>query len=370
MRILHLISSSGLFGAERVVIELSGELKRRDHHPIVGLVENSRNSHREIAAEARAGGIEFAAFPCRGRFDLGLLSSMKEFIKQRDIEIVHCHGYKSNFYGLLASRKRIPIVTTNHNWLKSHWRLRLYNRLDAAWIRYFDGIVAVSEGVKADMLGYRVPEEKIRVIDNGIDPGRFKRAIPRETVRRGLGLNGEARVIGTVGNLGQEKGHKYLLDAVRGVLQDSGKVKLLIVGDGPLRARLEGEAGRLGVDGDVIFAGYRSDIPELLSVMDIFVLPSLKEGLPMVLLEAMAAKVPVVSTRVGSVPKVIRHGLSGILVEPADGEALAGAISLLMGDPDKARQYAEAGYMELREKYSSAVMAEHYIGLYRSLLEH
>ncbi|NOZ26037.1 MAG: glycosyltransferase, partial [Nitrospirae bacterium] len=302
LKVLHLISSKGLYGAERVVVELcKGLLKRGDCQPVVGVIMNEYNPHAEVAEEARANNIETFVFPCRSQFDLKLARSIRSFVREKRIDIVHCHGYKSNFYGLFASVKNVPAVTTNHNWLRSHWRLKVYCFLDSLWIRYFGRIVAVSEGVKNDMLRFGVPEEKIVVIDNGIDLGRFDGRVSTGSLRTEFGLNGDEKVVGTIGSLGHEKGHVYLLKAARDIVRAGDSVRFLIVGDGPLRDELKRMVVELGIEESVTFTGYRKDVPELLSVMDIFVLPSVKEGLPMVLLEAMASKKPVIATRVGAV---------------------------------------------------------------------
>lgn len=369
MHILHLISSSGLLGAERVVIELSKGLQvMHNCHPVIGAIKNIYNPHTEIVDEAIGNNINSVVFPCKSQFDIKLIFSIKEFIKNNRIDIVHCHGYKSNLYGLLASQKKIPSVTTNHNWLKSHWKLKVYCFLDNLWIRYFDRIVAVSEEIRDEMIRYKIPEKKIRIIDNGIDVNRFDKTIPDEKLKRELGLNGNCAVIGTIGSLKYEKGHEYLLKAAKEVLESHAAIKFLIVGGGPLRNSLEDEAKNLGIAGNVIFTGYRKDVAELLSVMDIFVLPSVKEGLPMVLLEAMAAKKPIIATRVGAVSKVIRDNETGILVEPGDVSALQRAIGNLLNDTMKTQGLALKGYGRVKKDFSSENMCREYLTLYKELL--
>ncbi len=363
-----MISSKGLYGAERVVVELcKGLLKTGDCHPVVGVIMNEYNPHAEVAEEARANGIETVVFSCRSQFDFRLALLLRKFARDTGIDIVHCHGYKSNFYGLFASVKNIPSITTNHNWLRSHWRLKVYCFLDSLWIRYFGRIVAVSEGVKEDMLRFGVPEERIVVVDNGIDLDRFSREVSTESLREELGLDGTSKVVGTIGSLGHEKGHRYLLRAAKGIVETDRSVKFLIVGDGPLRDELKREAAELGIEHNVIFTGYRKDIPELLSVMDIFVLPSVKEGLPMVLLEAMAAKKPVIATRVGAVPKVIGDG-AGVLIEPGDVYALKEAISSLLEDKNEFQKLAANGYKRIKDEYSSENMCRKYLDLYHDLV--
>ena len=327
MRILHLISSGGLFGAERVAVELSKSLKKTYHcEPILGVIRNVYNPHEEILEEAINNGIAYTVFSCRSQLDLKLVFSIREFIKKNRIDVIHCHGYKSNFYGLLASKGKVPSVTTNHNWLTTHWKLKTYCFLDSLWIRFFDRIVAVSNEVKKDMLRYKIPEAKIRVVDNGIALERFAKLVETNIMKKQLGFDEKIRIIGTIGSLKIEKGHIYLLEAARQILDMVRDLRFLIIGDGPLRKALEEKSEKLGIEKQVIFMGQRKDIPELLVAMDIFVLPSIKEGLPIALLEAMAARKPVIATRVGAIAKVIENKDIGILVEPKNTNELRDAI--------------------------------------------
>jgi glycosyltransferase involved in cell wall biosynthesis len=369
MRILHLISSNGLFGAERVVIELSNSLRLISNcYPTVGVIKNLKNPHTEIAEEAKSNDLPTIIFPCKGKFDVKTIFEIRNFLRRHKIDIIHCHGYKSNFYGLLASKNTLPTLTTNHNWLTTHWKLKIYCFLDGMWIRHFDRIVAVSEEIKREMAKYNVPEEKIVVIDNGIDVGRFNREIPIENIRRGFGLDKNIKVVGTIGSLKFEKGHIFLLRAAKEVLNFNKEIKFLIIGDGALRKDLENEAKNLRIERNVIFAGHRNDIPEMLSIMDIFVLPSVKEGLPMVILEAMASKKPVIAARVGGIPKVINNEEDGILVEPEDVMALKHSILDLMNSDNKMLRLAYEGYEKVKRIFSSDAMCRKYYDLYRELM--
>ncbi len=370
MKILHLISSSGLFGAERVVIELSKSLKQAyNFHPIVGVIKNAYNPHIEIAEEAKANHIDSVIFPCKGQFDLKLVILLRDYIKNNKVDIIHCHGYKSNFYGLLSAKNKLPLVSTNHNWLTHHWRLKIYCFLDAFWMRYFDHIVAVSDEIKKDMLKYKIPKEKISVIDNGINIDRFNREILTEGIKKGLGLNGNVKVIGTIGSLKFEKGHIYLLRAAKEILGIVKNVKFLIVGDGPLRKQLVDETRKLLIEDNIIFTGHRNDIPEILSIMDIFVLSSVKEGLPMVLLEAMAAKKPVIATRVGAIPKVIEDKKDGILINPGNVPELKDAIGCLLTDREFSKGLSRNAYNKVIQEFSSSAMCAKYLEIYKYVLQ-
>ena len=368
MRILHLISSGGLFGAERVAVELSKSLKKTYHcEPILGVIRNVYNPHEEILEEAKSNGIAYTVFPCRSQLDLKLAFSIREFIKRNGIDVIHCHGYKSNFYGLLASKGEVPSVTTNHNWLTTHWKLKTYCFLDSLWIRFFDRIVAVSDEVKKDMLRYKIPEAKIRVVDNGIALERFAKLVETNIMKNQLGIDEKIRIIGTIGSLKIEKGHIYLLEAARQILDMVRDLRFLIIGDGPLRKALEEISERLGIDKQVIFMGQRKDIPELLVAMDIFVLPSIKEGLPIALLEAMAARKPVIATRVGAIPKVLENKDIGVLVEPKNTNELRDAIMNLLSDRGRMDRLAREGFRRVCTDFSSDEMGKNYLKLYNEL---
>ncbi len=351
-----------------MVLDLSDRLKEIDGcFPIIGVIKNDHSPNVEIAEEADAKKIESVIFSCNGRLDVNLIFSLREFIERRRINILHCHGYKSNFYGLLASRKNILLVATNHNWLKYNWKLKLYSLIDALLIRYFDKIVAVSERTKEEMLKYRISDQDIIIIDNGIGLGRFENVFSSKKSMMEFGFNDSQIIVGTIGTLNAEKGHIYLLRAIKEVVDQIKNVRFLIIGDGPMRKHLENNVISLDIQEYVVFTGYRRDVPELLSGMDIFILPSLKEGLPMVLLEAMAAGKPVIATKVGAIPKVITENENGILIEPEDVNSLYRAMIDLIYDSNKRDYLSRSGYERVRSNFASEKMCRDYLYLYNEL---
>jgi len=171
-----------------------------------------------------------------------------------------------------------------------------------------------------------------------------------------------------IGSLGPEKGHQYFIQAARRVIEAVKSVKFLIVGDGPLRRNLELKTTELDLTDNISFTGVRNDVPEILSLADIFIIASIEEGLPMVLLEAMASRKPIVATHVGAIPKVIENGLNGLLVPPHNVEELAGAIKALLFDEKKAQELAYNGYETVEKFYSSQNMCNNYMKLYHELV--
>jgi glycosyltransferase involved in cell wall biosynthesis len=203
---------------------------------------------------------------------------------------------------------------------------------------FTDRIVAVSECVRADIIRFdRVPAQKVRVIRNGIDLSHFQREVKLEEVKIGLGLTPEARILGTVGRMTPQKDQATLLEAFAR-LPRGGDLKLLVIGDGPLRMRLQKKADDLKISSHVCFAGPRRDIYPLLCAMEVFVLPSLWEGMPTAIVEAMAAGKVVVASDIPPVKEIISSPELGVLVPPGDAETLAEVLQQVLEDPGRSRR--------------------------------
>jgi len=370
MRILQLISSFGFFGAERVVLELSKESSLVGLKLYVGVFRNRQNPHTEVADRAEGLGLKAQVFPCNGRFDLRTVLQIRKFIKGKSIDLFHCHGYKANFYALMAGLfTELPLVSTCHNWIGTGFKMKFYERLDKVILHRFDRVIAVSSEIKKKLLDSRIPKSKASVINNGIDLSRF-RDIQNVDIKEEFKIDSRCKVVGTIGRLTKEKGHIYLLHAAKEVLRRFPNTIFLIVGDGTLKEQLKDQTKAIGLEDKVVFAGFRRDIPEILSSMDVFVLPSLIEGLPMVLLEVMAARKPVIATEVGEIPKILEQGKLGVLVQPKDVRGLAEAIiSVLEANNAKINKITQNAYNKVRRDYSSKKMAERYLEVYQEILQ-
>jgi glycosyltransferase involved in cell wall biosynthesis len=338
---------------------------------VIGVFENSQNPNLDLAETAKQQGFEVRTFPCNGRFDKGTIKVIRECIDGADVGVLHSHNYKSNFYAWKAiknSNNGVRWVVTNHG-RRYGAKLLVYNCLDAFIVRGADRVVAVSEEICRKMKRLGVREERLCVIDNGVNLNRSPANREPDSIKTSLGIKKDAKVIGTVGALTKEKGHVYLLKAVASVTKDSPEAVFLVVGDGKERSSLEKIGLELGIGNNVIFTGMRKDVPDILSILDVFVLPSLNEGLPMALLEAQAARVPTISTRVGAIPNVMEDGTTGILIPPKDPEAIARAINRVLSDRDTAIKMAEKGFEKVRDHFSSEIMASKYISLYNEVIQ-
>lgn len=368
-QILHLISSSGLLGAERVLLELAEQSKRAGLKVTIGVLKNSRNPNLELANTACGLGFQVQIFPCNGRFDNNTAQTIKGYMEKEGVNVLHSHNYKSNFYAWRAlSNNNIRWVVTNHG-RRLGFKLLFYNLLDTVIARRADKLIAVSDEIARKMKVAGINPEKVHVVKNGINLNRFIKNIGSNSIKESLGIKKEIRVIGTIGSLTKEKGHVYLLKAATNVIDRFPEVMFLFVGDGKERINLEKAASKLGIEDKIIFSGMREDVPEILSILDVFVLPSLNEGLPMALLEAQAARIPAVATRVGAIPDVLEDGVTGILVNSKDPEAISEAIIRILEDHDSAHSMAQKGFERVRDNFSSEKMASKYLSLYKELIE-
>ncbi len=366
MKILQLISSIGYFGAENVIVQLSHELNNtRSCEVASGVIKNLAAPHVEVADESKKLGIESVIFPCRGKFDLNTLFQLRRFCKGKKIDIIHSHGYKANLYAFFSTLSLpIALVATCHNWLGDDPKMKLFASLDRFFLRNFSYIATVSVELRDKIIQGNISPKRITTIRNGIDLTRFEDKKDSGKLKSALGIPEQNQVIGTVGRISAEKGHVHFLNQAKTIEKEHQGTTFLIVGDGELQEELQKKYR----EKNIIFTGLRSDLPELYDCMDIFVLPSLTEGLPMVLLEAMASRLPVVATAVGSVPDLVKDHKTGFLVEPADEKSLQDRLLYLLREPEKRRAMGEAAYYLVKEGYSSAMMAKEYLSVYRQVI--
>ena len=279
--------------------------------------------------------------------------------------LLHIHGFKAALPGLAAARwAGVPVLITIHN-SPAH---RVASCLPAAAKvlgLHKAHCIAVSEALARELAALGIPRQQISLIHNGIDPDPYGEAAPGRAARRRAG--GEI-VVGTAARFAPQKGLPYFLQAAAALAPLFPGMRFLVIGDGPARPALERQALQLGLAGRLSFCGYCSDMPRRLAGMDIFVLPSLTEGFPLVLLEAAAAGCAVVASAVGGIPEVITGGVQGLLVPPADGVALARAVAALARDPARARRLARACRKRVTGQFTLERMLSRTAALYDRLV--
>lgn len=365
MNVLQLISSTGYYGAENVVVSLSESLQQHNCRSVIGVFQNEQQRNEELTRQAEKRGLEVQKIVCSGRWDSQAIGAIRGKLESLNIDLLHTHGYKADIYGFLASRRSgLPLVSTCHLWTHNTAAVYFYEFLNALFLRRFDAVVAVSETIANSLRRSGIRNSKIRVVDNGIDLSAFScaRVTPAQKSDRFKNL-----IVGTVGRLAPQKGLEYFLRAAREVLSECSDVTFVIFGDGPDREKLENMTAELAIKQNVLFAGRCVDMPSAYASMDVFVLASLDEGMPMVVLEALASQKPVVATRVGAIPRLIIHEETGLLIEPRDVQALKLAILRLLKDSSLRAHLGKAGEALVNHSYSQKVMADNYMELYKQL---
>jgi glycosyltransferase involved in cell wall biosynthesis len=364
--VLHLSTSSGPGGAERMVSTLAAALNQGQFRIIVGLF---RPGWLQTECEAR--GVRTCVMPLGGRFNLQWFRGCLRLLRKDQVALIHAHEFSAILCGwVVAMLAGVPFVATVHG--KNYFWEKLRRRVTYRLVSRQGAIVAVSQDLKqfiCDRVG--VQEQRVEVIYNGVAPAQMITDEEVQTCKAELGVSGRYPVLGVVGSLYPVKGHRFLLEAMPEILRRWPKAQLLIIGRGELEVVLKEQVEQLAVGANVQFLGMRQDVPRLLSMLDVFVLPSLSEGLSLALLEAMASGKPVVATRVGGNPELVDHGKTGFLVQPEDAKDLAANLLKLLSDPGMMQQFGRQAAERVSQHFSMKQMVDRYRDLYaRSLSAH
>jgi glycosyltransferase involved in cell wall biosynthesis len=363
---IQLISTGGYYGAERALVELASYLLEQGWQSHVVALEGQGAS--EIVQRARERGVSAEAFLPHGRLGLPrMLAKLRRLLAEHPGAVLHSHGYKPDILLALARAPRhFACLATCHNWISESAKMRLLEALDKRALRAFDHVVAVSDEIARELIGSGIARESVSVIDNGIAAEPVE-AGARARIRAEFAVNPDARVLIHVGRLARSKRIDLLLQCMAG-LPAGLQTTLLLVGEGEERENLAGLADELRLHGRVHFCGYRRDVAQLLTAADVFVLSSQKEGLPIALLEAMAASCPIVATSVGAIPRVLENGRDGWIVPAVNSEALGAALTEALMNPEVARTRARNALTRFNARYSRGSMGERYLQLYEGVL--
>jgi glycosyltransferase involved in cell wall biosynthesis len=353
--VIQYTESQEFGGAEQVMLQILRGLDRRRWHPV--LMYHANGGRMPLVERAAQLGVALCPVPPMPPGAAGLLRAVRFAARLRTDRpaVFHAHltwplACRNALIAAVLARVR-TVVATGHVFVDLSYsrRIRLEQRL---LIRRLSSYIAVSRHTAQRVrTTFGVPSDKIRLIHNGVDTAAFERA-PDPRLRASLVGVGEGPLIVTTARLAHQKGLVYLLEAASSL----PGVTFAIVGDGPQRGELEGLANSLGLNGRVHFVGQQTDIGAWLASADIFVLPSLFEGMPLSVLEAMAAGLPVVATDVGGTNEIIENEESGLLVAPANSAALGQAIRRLIGDPRFASRIAGTGQARARQEFSESNM--------------
>ncbi|OYW00572.1 MAG: hypothetical protein B7X11_04440 [Acidobacteria bacterium 37-65-4] len=289
---------------------------------------------------------------------------------------MHTHTSKGGFLGRAAARSAgVPVIIhTAHGFAfhedSSKAVIKTYAFLESRAARWCDRITTVSDFHRKWALRLGIASnEKIVTVHNGIAPDRLEVNTSSAITRNAFGITDNQAVIGVIGRLAPGKGLEVILDSFPGVLAKHPQARLLIVGDGPEADSLKSMQANLGLTGKVIFTGFRQDIGNILNACDLVVSPTLREGLSVSILEAMALSKPIVTTDISSNKELVEHMVSGILIPPLDAAALTQAIISLIDDPGRAEQFGENAFAKFQSCYSEKMMQEKMWMVYKELID-
>lgn len=329
--------------------------------------EYGRAQSREFIDAARAKGLNLRLIKERFRFDPSIVSQAYEIYRSERCTIIQTHGYKTHLIGYILSRLyKVPWIAWAHGRTRENWRVRLYHAFDKFTLAKADLAVAVSPALFEEVSARR-QGKRTELLLNAIDSEELVREQGGAVLRENLGIPAEAILIGNFARLSPEKGQRILLQALRDVRQLHPSVRLIIVGHGPERVALEAYARELGLSECVHFLGYQKLTADHFEALDLFVLPSLFEGLANVMLEAMSMGVPVLASDVGAAREVIINGETGWIVPPGNVKTLAERMSAVLLQREELRAIGARGKESLYPKFSAASRAERIARLYENL---
>ena len=374
MKVLHVIDSGGMYGAETVLLNLVQEQVKLGLQAEIASIGEWGIIEKPLEQEARSRGFNVSEFRMRpGPNPVGAVR-LRNHAKRNGFDILHSHGYKGNILlgAMLPVFRRLPLVSTLHGYTSTGGmsKMGLYEWLDRKMLSRLDAVVLVSETMRDHPKLAGIKGLDFHVIHNGIPLVRNNGDGPSGTLDHKIKdfcVNGF--IIGAVGRFSHEKGFHTLIDAFASVARQAPDPKLLILGDGGLRHELEMQVSSLELEERVFMPGYVQDAAGYMTLFNVFVLSSLTEGLPMTLLEAMQCCLPIVSTRVGGMISVLRHEENGLLVDPYDPKALAEALMRVYSDGNLRTKLGREAGREVRKKHSSELMASEYLDLYREVLQ-
>lgn len=365
---LRVVKGSG-GGPEKTILLSAERIDKEKFSTVIVYIGEKGDKSFGVTQKAMGREIEYIELWERWKFDWRILIELYRIIKRYHIHIIHAHDYKSDILAwLIGFVAKVRLFSTVHGWIENTTKERFYNLCDRIVLRWYDKIIAVNKLIMARLIQSGINKRKIELIHNAIDIDDYERVPFGGDIRDELGIKPNTPVIGYVGRLSAEKDLPILFMAVKILSNEFPQLRAVIAGDGPLKECLKEYCKKIGVESNVIFLGQRMDIKRIYQTIDVFVLTSKTEGIPNVILEAMAMQVPVVSTNVGGVGEIITHNVDGFLVEPGDVNSLCNYLRKLLTDKETKNRLIKEAYKTVSNKFSFANRLKRIEGLYTNCL--
>ncbi len=367
MNILQFITPAGLYGAEMWILALARNLNPEKVNCSLAVSCESESQNLEICERYEALGLDAYKLKMKGKFDPLVILRLVKLIKRKRIDILHTHGYKSDLIGIVAGRiAGIKVIATPHGFENSADRkLRMFIKLGTMSFRCFDRVVPLSEELKSDVMGFRVPSEKIRLIKNGVDLLEISTELKSHDSK--AFADSVEKNIGYVGQLASRKNVGDLIKTFDLLFEEHKNIRLILIGDGPMREALEKYARSLRSSDQIDFLGYRENRLKIVNKLDLFCMTSSLEGIPRCMMEAMAMGKPVAAFNIPGVDKLIIDGKTGLMAEFGDVPGLKECLKRLLFNQKLADEFAQNGQAHIHKNYSAHRMASEYEKLYFAL---
>ena len=368
LNILLYIETSGPGGAETVMLDIARKLDKDRFNPTV-VLHRSRWLHEQLKANR----VDTRIIPSRRSLDVPFLKKFVKLCRELKTDVIHSHLSGANLYACLAGAiGRIPVIATYHNELYMPTSSEKYVPLKTFIVRKLASMtILVADFMKKEYAERgKFPPNRLMTIYSGIDFGDDL-DVNTAKLRQSLDISDDKLVVGNVANLRSPKGHQYLVEAAAQICKDIPNVEFLLIGEegkGNLKEQLEDQIADLRLEENVKLLGFRRDVKQLLRIMDVFVLPSLSEGLPLSVVEAMAASLPVVATDVGGLKEIVSDGETGYLVESGNAAVLADKVSTLLTDKNLRKRMGNKGRKVALDRFSLESMIDNYQNLYEKLV--
>ncbi len=360
MSLFHIDAGREWRGGQRQSLLLVRELVRKGY-PVEFVVQPGSPLHEKAAAE------NLPVWPLRMRSEAGLIASARLALRMRRKACVLAHFHDAHAAAIGARAARWAKVPLRVIARRVDFPLKKNAFSRRKYTRNVDAVIAISDGVKKVLVQGGVEPARISVVPSGIDFSIYEQKTPKNFLHKEYGFSPDDYLVGIVAQLEDHKGHRYLIDAAGILKEKTRKVKTVIVGEGSLKLDLTKQAQSLHVKDLVYFMGFRSDVPRILASLDLFVLSSHLEGLGSSIMDAMACRLPVVATRTGGIPELVKDRETGLLVPPRDPEALAEAILTLYRDKRLAARLGQAGYDFVHRNFSAEATAERTLAVYQKI---
>lgn len=369
-RILHLRASNFAGGPEKQIFEHLKRLNKSEFWGGIASFKEHKGTN-PLSEKAQKEGMPYLEIPMASSLDFRAQPILTRIVRDHRIDLLCVHGYKACLMGFWAGKRtKKPVLAFSRGDTNENRKVAFYEWLERKTLPAMAGIVTVSEEQKRKLASSGIRNKKIWVVHNAVEHSLNRNGFSAQREReffQELNIPRGSKLVVTAGRFSPEKGHRYLIEAIAKLPQKKD-IFFVFCGDGVCRGDLERQAKKVGVMEQLRFPGFRQDLQEFFSIMDLLVLPSLTEGLPNVVLEAFACAKPVVATRVGGVPEIVEDGVNGFLVPPANPRLLAEAIINCLSSKGLGRSFGEAGYQKVKSGFTFESQTQKLERIYKEIL--